>query len=71
MIAHNGETYYTLTEAQQRMGVSKSFMYKIRRQGLLDFVQAGRKVWIRSSAIDAFFKKHVVDVKATYRVQAR
>ncbi|MGP1530016.1 MAG: helix-turn-helix domain-containing protein [Treponema sp.] len=71
MVTHGNETYYTLTEAQQRMGVSRSFMYRLRREGLIDFIQEGRKVWICGSALDAFFKRHVVDVKPMYRVKER
>lgn len=52
----------TLKEAADYLRVSKVFIWKIRKEGSIQSIKAGKKVLIRKSAIDAYLNANTMEV---------
>lgn len=49
------------------LGISRRTWQRYRDRRLIPFSQVGRKIWVRSSDLDAFLKQGFINAKSTER----
>jgi excisionase family DNA binding protein len=61
-VTHQEDPLLTLTEAADYLRVSKVFLWQKRKEGLIQFIKAGKKVLIRKSAIESYLAANTKEV---------